>query len=98
MVEAAPAVAARAVPEMVAEDALESAASFGAEESFERATPGPVLTQVSADDADQLIASGPAPSLQQARNQIPASTRGLLAELFKAEVTAVRRLSRDQLR
>ena len=98
MVEVAPAVAARAVPEMVAEDALESAASFGAGESFERAAPGPVLTQVSADDADQGIAAAPAPSLQQARDQIPAATRSLLAELFKAEVTTVRRLSRDQLR
>jgi hypothetical protein len=39
-----------------------------------------------------------APSFADAANRVPPATRALLAELFKAEISAVRRISRDQLR
>lgn len=73
-----------------------------ADESFENALPvesggAPVGSQeaTGAADAAEPPASPP-PSLESAVQRVPAATRELLTELFKAEFTAVRRIPRDR--
>jgi hypothetical protein len=57
----------------------------------------PVTSEIENSRA-AVLDEGVAPSVASASARIPASTHALLDELFKARITAVKRISRDQLR
>jgi hypothetical protein len=71
-------------------------------ESFESARPVEPREFAVASEEPPAPASSPnpaaAPALADAVAKIPATTRALLSELFKAEIKAVRPLDRNQLR
>lgn len=49
-------------------------------------------------ERDAVVPDAPPPALESVVEKINPRTRALLAELFKAEVKAVRRITRDKLR
>ncbi len=95
---------ARATPDLVTADPEEredpAGENISADESFENATPVPLHREHSAPVAGPEDRSGasPPPAIEALVEKIPPRTRALLGELFKAEITAVRRLNREQLR
>jgi len=75
-------------------DAAADAAPLG-DDGFESFAPGAApAAGAHADGASDVAA----PSVASAAARLPASTHRMLDELFKAKITSVRRISRDQLR
>lgn len=74
----------------------------GAGESFESARPA--RAEEFSRAPSEAVASAPGadntapPELADLVAKVPETTRSLLHDLFKAEIKAVRRISRDQLR
>jgi hypothetical protein len=72
------------------------------DESFENAVPvadGPRFENVGAwDETPASGNAGPMPALDELIARIPAQSRALLEELFKAKFVGVRRINRGDLR
>jgi hypothetical protein len=74
--------------------AADAAAVTSSDEAYASAPPVPPAWETPRPPANDPAT----PGVAAAAARVPESTQALLDELFKAKITAVRRITRDQLR